>query len=210
MKETRMEEGEGRIGKMDEDLSGRGGSSEWRKSPKIKTYLDVGDGQVNVSPWRMMAPFEDKNQLDLRKKPEDSWWREKIKKDPRDRKTRKWQKPTERYRNRKQGRQWDGKNHSEVFFQIKYRQTGKEWTVRGSTGRDNEELFFSLLFFQIGKSGMFYICEEKSVMMRWRMLQREQTSCFSNWNSILTNITSFFSSFFFFLFLSWLLLLSYT
>ena len=105
MKETRMEEGEGRIEKMDEDLGGRGDSSEWRKSQKIKTYLDVGDGQVNVSPWRMMAPFENKNQLDLRKKSGDSWWREKIKKDPRDRKTRKWQKPTERYRNRKQGRQ---------------------------------------------------------------------------------------------------------
>lgn len=68
MKETRMEEGEGRIEKMDEDLGGRGDSSEWRKSQKIKTYLDVGDGQVNVSPWRMMAPFENKNQLDLRKK----------------------------------------------------------------------------------------------------------------------------------------------
>lgn len=105
-------------------------------------------------------------------------------------------------------REGNGKNHSEVFFQIKYRQTGKEWTVRGRTGRDNEELFFSLLFFQIGKSGMFYICEKKSVMMRWRMLQREQTSCFSNWNSILTNITSFFFLFSvsFFLFLSWLLL----
>lgn len=209
MKETRMEEGEGRIGKMDEDLSGRGGSSEWRKSPKIKTYLDVGDGQVNVSPWRMMAPFEDKNQLDLRKKPEDSWWREKIKKDPRDRKTRKWQKPTERYRNRKQGRQWDGKNHSEVFFQIKYRQTGKEWTVRGSTGRDNEELFF-LCFFSKSVNLGCSISAKKRVWWCGGGCCKESklpVSVIETRSWLILPL--FFSSFFFFL-LSWLLLLSYT
>lgn len=85
-----------------------GGRTQWKRGvtvndAKVKTYLNVGDGQVNVSPCRIIAPFENKNQLDF--KSQKILDEERRSRKIHERKTRKRQKPTERYRNRKQGRQ---------------------------------------------------------------------------------------------------------
>ena len=157
MNATRMEERE--RGKNRED----GGKTQWKRwvtvnDANTKTYLNVGDGQVNVSPWKMITPFENKNQLD--------WESEKILEE--ERRSRKIHVRGRRGNDRSRpsdtgtgNREGNGKNQSSVFpnkVQTDRQGRSGQWE---EAGRDNEELFFSLLFFQIGKSGMFYICEKR-------------------------------------------------
>ena len=174
MNATRMEERE--RGKNRED----GGKTQWKRwvtvnDAKTKTYLNVGDGQVNVSPWKMITPFENKNQLD--------WESEKILEE--ERRSRKIHVRGRRGNDRSRpsdtgtgNREGNGKNQSSVFpnkVQTDRQGRSGQWE---EAGRDNEELFFCF-FSKSGNLGCS-ISAKKECVMRWWMLQREQTSCFSN------------------------------
>ena len=120
MKATRMEEG----GWNRED----GGRTQWKRGvtvndAKIKTYLNVGDGQVNVSPCRIIAPFKNKNQLDFKSQKILDEKRRSRKIHERGRRGNDRSRPSDTGTGNREG---NGKNHSEVFSQIKYRQTDKQ------------------------------------------------------------------------------------
>lgn len=99
---------------------------------KIKTYLNVGDGQVNVSPCRIIAPFENKNQLDFKSQKILDEERRSRKIHERGRRGNDRSRPSDTGTGNREG---NGKNHSEVFSQIKYRQTDRQEGVDSEEGQ---------------------------------------------------------------------------